>query len=59
MVNASTSGNSSDTTGQGGKMERNYKDDGSSTRMNRLEINENGPYEIQYHTGKTEVQQHE
>jgi hypothetical protein len=22
-------------------MERNYKDDGSSTRMNRLEINEN------------------
>jgi hypothetical protein len=38
-------------------MERNYKDDGSSTRMNRLEINENGPYEIQGHT-ETEVQQH-
>jgi hypothetical protein len=51
MVNATTSdGNSSDTTCQGGKMERNYKDDGSSTKMNRLEINENGPYEIQDHT---------
>ncbi len=24
--------NSSDTTNQGGKMERNYKDDGSSTK---------------------------
>ncbi len=31
MVNATNSdGNSSDTTNQGGKMERNYKDDGSS-----------------------------
>jgi hypothetical protein len=30
----------------------NYKDDGSSTRMNRLEINENGPYENQEHTEK-------
>jgi hypothetical protein len=41
MVNATTSdGNSSDTTNQGGEMERNYKDDGSSTRMNRLEIKE-------------------
>jgi hypothetical protein len=30
MVNATTSdGNSSGTTNQGGKMERNYKDDGS------------------------------
>jgi hypothetical protein len=37
MVNATTSdGNSSDTTNKGGKMEKNYKDDGSSTRMNRL-----------------------
>ncbi len=53
MVNATTSdGNSSDTTCQGGKMERNYKDDGSSTKMNRLEINENGPYEIQDHREK-------
>ena len=34
MVNATNSdGNSSDTTNQGGEMERNYKDDGSSTRM--------------------------
>jgi hypothetical protein len=32
--------NSSDTTNQGGEMERNYKDDGSTTRMNRLEIKE-------------------
>jgi hypothetical protein len=41
MVNATTSdGSSSDTTNQGGEMERNYKDDGSTTRMNRLEIKE-------------------
>jgi hypothetical protein len=47
MVNSTTSdGNSSDTTGQGGKMERNYKDYGSPTRINKLEINEDGPYEI-------------
>jgi hypothetical protein len=31
MVNATTSdGNSSDTTNQGGEMERKYKDDGST-----------------------------
>ncbi len=54
MVNATTSdGNSSDTTNQGGKMERNYKDDGSTTRMNRLEISENGLYEIQDHTSRS------
>jgi hypothetical protein len=48
MVNTTTSdGNSSDATNQGGKMERNYKDDGSTTRMNRLEISVTGPYEIQ------------
>ncbi len=41
MVNATTSdGNSSDTTNQGGEMERNYKDEGSTTRMNRMEIKE-------------------
>jgi hypothetical protein len=41
MVNATTSdGNSYDTTCQGGEMERNYKDDGSSTRVNGLEITE-------------------
>jgi hypothetical protein len=41
MVNSTTSdGNNSDTTNQGGEMERNYKDDGSTTRMNRLEIKE-------------------
>jgi hypothetical protein len=34
-------------------MERNYKDDGSSTRMNRLEIKENGLYEIQDHTSRS------
>jgi hypothetical protein len=40
MVSATTSdGNISDTTNQGGKMERNFKDDGSS-RMNRLKIRE-------------------
>ncbi len=39
MVNATNSdGNSSDTTDQGGEMVRNYKDEGSTTRMNRLEI---------------------
>jgi hypothetical protein len=42
-------GNSSDATCHGGKMERNYKDDGYSTRMNRQEINESGPYEIRDH----------
>jgi hypothetical protein len=41
MVNATTSdGNSSDTTDQGGEMVRNYKDEGSTTSMNRLEIKE-------------------
>ncbi len=51
MVNATNcDGKSSNTTNQGGKMERNNKDDGSSTRMNRLEIKENGLYEIQDHT---------
>ncbi len=41
MVNATNSdGNSSDTTEQGGDMERNYKNEGSTTRMNRLEIKE-------------------
>jgi hypothetical protein len=48
--------NSSDTTNQGGKMERNYKDEDSTPRMNRLEIKEKRLYEIQDHT-KTEVQQ--
>ncbi len=49
MVNATTSdGNSSDTTNQGGKMERKYKDDGSSTRMKQTgDQQENGLYEIQ------------
>jgi hypothetical protein len=54
MVNATTSdGNSSDTTNQGEKMERNYKNDGPSTRMNRLKIRENGLYEIQEHTSRS------
>ncbi len=45
MVNATTSdGNSSDTTDQGGEMERKHKDDGSTTRMNRLEINKKMDY---------------
>jgi hypothetical protein len=58
MVNATNQdGNSSDTTSQAGKMERNYKDDGSSTRMNRLEITENEPYDIQDHIEKKEVLQ--
>jgi hypothetical protein len=57
MVNATTSdGNSSDTTGQGGKMERNYKDDGSSTRMNRLEIKRKMGY-MRFKTTQAEVQQ--
>ncbi len=39
MVNATNSdGNSSGTTDQGGKMVRNCKDEGSTARMNRLEI---------------------
>ncbi len=56
MVNAATSdGNSSDTTSQGGEMERNYKDDGSSTKKdeNRLEIKRSGIYEIQDHTNRS------
>ncbi len=41
MVNVTNSdGNSSDTTNQGGEMVRNYKDEGSTTRMNRVEIKE-------------------
>ncbi len=41
MVNTTNSdGNSSDTTDQGGEMVRNYKDEGSTARMNRLEIKE-------------------
>ncbi len=41
MVNATTSdGNSSDTTDQGGKMERNLRMMALQTRMNRLEIKE-------------------
>ncbi len=53
MVNATNSdGNSSDTTDQGGEMERNYKDEGFSTRMNRLEIKRSGLYEIQDHTSR-------
>jgi hypothetical protein len=39
--------NSSDTTDQEGEMVRTYKDEGSTTRMNRLEIKRNGVYEIQ------------
>jgi hypothetical protein len=39
MVNATNSdGNSSDTTDQGGEMERNYKMMALPQRMNRLEI---------------------
>jgi hypothetical protein len=37
-------------------MERNYKDDGSSTRMNRLEITEMDHMRFKT-TYKTEVQQ--
>jgi hypothetical protein len=48
MVNATNSdGNSSDTTNQGGTMERNYKDDGSSTRMKQTGDQRSGIYEIQ------------
>jgi hypothetical protein len=36
--------NSSDTTNQGGEMERKYKDDGSTTRKNRQEINKKMDY---------------
>ncbi len=54
MVNATTSdGNISDTTDQGGEMVRNYKDEGSTARMNRLEIKKNGLYEIQDHTSRS------
>jgi hypothetical protein len=41
MESTTSDGNSSDTTNQGGKDgEKNYKNDGSTTRMNRLEISE-------------------
>ncbi len=54
MVKATYSdGNSSDTTDQGGEMERNYKDDGSTTRINRLDIKRSGLYEIQDHTSRS------
>ncbi len=55
MVNTTTSdGNSSDTTNQGGEMERNYKDEGSTTRMNRLEIEETDY--MRFKTTQAEVQ---
>ena len=47
--------NSSDTTNQGGKMERNYKDEDSTPRMNRLEIKE--MEYMRFKTTQTEVQQ--
>ncbi len=34
-------------------MERNYEDEGSTTRMSRLEIKRNGLYEIQDHTSRS------
>ncbi len=54
MVNATNpDGNSSDTTNQGCKMERNYKDEDSTPRMNRLEIKRSGLFEIQDHTSRS------
>ena len=47
--------NSSDTTNQGGKMERNYKDEDSTPRMNRLEIKE--MEYVRFKTTQAEVQQ--
>ncbi len=45
MVNATNpDGNSSDTTSQGGEMVRNYKDEGSTARMNRLEDHQKMDY---------------
>ncbi len=35
------------------EMERNYKDDGSSLRMNRLKIRENELNEIEDHTSRS------
>ncbi len=71
MVNATNSdGNSSDTTDQGGEMVRNYKmeayvhlpeellsnkNDGSTTRLNRLEIKE--VEYMRFKTTQAEVQQ--
>jgi hypothetical protein len=53
MVNATTSdGNSSDTTNQGGEMERNYKDEGS-TKDEQTGDHRNGLYEIQDHTSRS------
>ncbi len=47
MVNATTSdGNRLDTTYPGGKMERKYKDDGSSTKDEQTGDPRNGLYEI-------------
>ncbi len=56
MVNATNpDGNSSDTTSQGGKMERNYKDEDSTPRMSKLEIKE--VEYMRFKTTQTEVQQ--
>jgi hypothetical protein len=54
MVNATNSdGNSSDKTIQGGKMERNYKNDGSSTKVKQTGDQKSGIYEIQDHTSRS------
>ncbi len=55
MVNATNSdGNSSDTTNQGGKMERNYKDDGSSTGIKQTGDQKEVEYmKIQDHTSRS------
>ena len=57
MVNATTSdGNSSDTTCQGGMMERIYKDDGSSTAEQSWDYQIWNTWDSRPHK-KTEVQQ--
>ncbi len=57
MVNATNpESNSSDTTSQGGEMERKkYKNTRMMAlqRMNRLKIKKNGIYEIQDHTSRS------
>ncbi len=57
MVNATNSdGNSSDTTNQGGEMERNYKDDGSSNKDETDWRSREVEY-MRFRTTQTEVQQ--
>jgi hypothetical protein len=54
MVNATNSdGNSSDTTKSGKRDGEKLQDEGSTARMNKLEIKRRGLFEIQDHTSRS------